>query len=62
MFVLVPVLSELFDLELNEQVQEMVTKRQMPTVEYKEIKIHDYSKLPVFASWASTERKCSYLY
>ncbi|XP_066483126.1 dipeptidyl aminopeptidase-like protein 6 isoform X2 [Tiliqua scincoides] len=38
--------QKLFDLELNEKVQKTVTERQMPKVEYKEIKIHDY-KLPM---------------
>lgn len=37
-------LSELFDLEVNERVQKIVNVRQMPTIEYIDIKIHDYSK------------------
>lgn len=41
---LVLLLSEIFDLEVNENVQLAVNDRQMPKVEYKEIKIDDYSK------------------
>lgn len=38
------VLSEIFELEVNENVQLAVNDRQMPKVEYMEIKIDDYSK------------------
>ncbi|XP_054847430.1 dipeptidyl aminopeptidase-like protein 6 isoform X1 [Eublepharis macularius] len=38
--------QKLFDLELNEKVQKTVAERQMPQVEYIDIKIHDY-KLPI---------------
>ncbi|XP_060104026.1 dipeptidyl aminopeptidase-like protein 6 isoform X1 [Heteronotia binoei] len=41
-----PFVKKLFDLELNDKVQQTVTERQMPKVEYKDIKIHDY-KLPM---------------
>lgn len=37
-------LSEIFELEVNENVQLTVNDRQMPKVEYMEIKIDDYSK------------------
>lgn len=37
-------LSEIFELEVNENVQLAVNDRQMPKVEYMEIKIDDYSK------------------
>lgn len=37
-------LSEIFELEVNENVQLAVSDRQMPKVEYMEIKIDDYSK------------------
>lgn len=41
---LVLLLSEIFELEVNENVQLAVNDRQMPKVEYMEIKIDDYSK------------------
>lgn len=41
---LVLLLSEIFELEVNENVQLTVNDRQMPKVEYMEIKIDDYSK------------------
>uniref|UniRef100_A0A8C4WIX1 A-type potassium channel modulatory protein DPP6 n=1 Tax=Gopherus evgoodei TaxID=1825980 RepID=A0A8C4WIX1_9SAUR len=40
------ILSEIFELEVNENVQLTVNDRQMPKVEYMEIKIDDY-KLPM---------------
>lgn len=42
--VFVLILSETFELEVNENVQLAVNDRQMPKVEYMEIKIDDYSK------------------
>jgi len=43
-YYLVLLLSEIFELEVNENVQMTVNDRQMPKVEYMEIKIDDYSK------------------
>ncbi|NXD68976.1 DPP6 protein, partial [Eolophus roseicapillus] len=43
---LIFLLSEIFELEVNENVQLAVNDRQMPKVEYMEIKIDDY-KLPM---------------
>lgn len=37
-------LSEMFELEVNENVQLAVNDRQMPKVEYMEIRMDDYSK------------------
>lgn len=38
----------MFDLETNEHVRKAISDRQMPKVEYKEIKMEDYSKGCVF--------------
>lgn len=47
-----PVITELVDLEANEDLNRTLNSMQMPKVEYKEIYIEDYSRYPCICFYA----------